>query len=89
MDHHALPVLVRIGKAGITPTILEEITKQVKKRGVIKVKFLPGHASGKDKRAFAKELAAKTGTVIAHQVGFVVVLARDNNTLNTPSPSAE
>jgi RNA-binding protein len=89
MDHHALPVLVRIGKSGITDTILEEIRKQVKKRSIIKVKFLPGHASGKDKRAFSKELATKTGTVIVHQVGFVVVLARDNNTLNTRSASAE
>jgi len=76
MDHHGLPIVVRIGKAGITPTILDEIKKQAKKRGVIKVKFLPGHATGKDKRAFAQELAAKTETAILHQVGFVVVLQR-------------
>lgn len=75
-DHHALPVLVRIGKAGITATVLDEIKKQVRKRSIIKVKFLPGHAAGKDKRAFAKELAEKTNTELVHQVGFVVVLQR-------------
>ena len=53
-DHHALPVLVRIGKLGITATVLDEIKKQVRKRKIIKVKFLPGHAAGKDKRQFAK-----------------------------------
>lgn len=75
-DHHALPVLVRIGKLGITDTVLDEIKKQVRKRKIIKVKFLPGHAVGKDKRQFANELAEKTGTEIVHQVGFVVVLQR-------------
>jgi RNA-binding protein len=75
-DHHALPVLVRIGKAGMTATVLDEIKKQIRKRKIIKVKFLPGHAAGKDKRQFAKELAEKTGTELVHQVGFVVVLQR-------------
>ncbi len=74
MDTHALPVLVRIGKAGITETVLEEIRKQVKKRKIIKVKFLPGHATGKDKKQFAKEIAEKTGTKLVSQAGFVVVL---------------
>ncbi len=74
MDTHALPVLVRIGKAGITETVLEEIRKQVRKRKIIKVKFLPEHAKGKDKKAFAGELASKTGTKVVSQVGFVVTL---------------
>ncbi|MEM4240195.1 MAG: YhbY family RNA-binding protein [Candidatus Woesearchaeota archaeon] len=80
MDTHALPVLVRIGKAGITETVLEEIRKQVKKRKIIKVKFLPAHAKGKDKKAFAGELAVKTGSRVVSQAGFVVVLAENLNT---------
>ena len=75
-DHNALPVLVRIGKLGITATVLDEIKKQIRKRKIIKVKFLPGHAAGKDKRQFAKELAEKTNTELVHQVGFVAVLQR-------------
>jgi RNA-binding protein YhbY len=86
MDTHAMPVLVRIGKAGLTAQILEEIRKHLKKRGAIKVKFLPAHAKGKDKRKFAAELAEKTNSRIAQQVGFVVVLQRQN--LNTASASA-
>jgi RNA-binding protein YhbY len=85
MDAHAMPVLVRIGKAGLTAQILEEIRKHLKKRGAIKVKFLAAHAKGKDKRKFATELAEKTNSRIAQQVGFVVVLQRQN--LNTASAS--
>jgi RNA-binding protein YhbY len=80
-DHHALPILVRVGKAGITDSIIGEIKKHVKKRKMVKVKFLPAHASGKDKRQFAKELAEKTGTKTIHQVGFVVVLGQNAETL--------
>jgi RNA-binding protein YhbY len=74
MDTHSLPIIVRIGKAGITDTIIAEIKKQIRKRKVLKVKFLPAHAAGKDKKAFAKELAEKTGTLLVSQIGFVAVL---------------
>ncbi len=87
MDTHALPILVRIGKAGLTASIIEEIKKHVKKRKVIKVKFLPAHAAGKDKKAFARELAAKTDTRLVSQVGFVVVLQRQD--LNTSRASSD
>ncbi len=83
MNEHALPVLVRIGKAGITPTVIEEIKKQLKKRKIIKIKFLPGHAKGKNKKEFAAELAKETGAKIISQIGFVVVLAENLNTKST------
>lgn len=76
MDTHSLPIVVRIGKAGITESVIEEIKKQVKKRKIIKVKFLPAHAKGKNKQEFAEELAEKTKTKIVGQTGFVVVLER-------------
>ena len=80
VDTHSLPILVRIGKAGVTDTIIEEIRRQIHKNKVIKVKFLPGNALGKDKKAFARELAAKTNTKLVSQVGFVVVLQRAERT---------
>ena len=76
MDTHALPIVVRIGKAGITESVIEEIKKQIEKRKIIKVKFLPAHAKGKNKKEFAEELAEKTNTKIVGQTGFVVVLER-------------
>jgi len=86
IDTHALHIIVRIGKAGLTETVIAEIKKQVKKRKVIKVKFLPVHAAGKDKKAFANELALKTGAKLVSQIGFVVVLKQQS--LNTRNASA-
>jgi RNA-binding protein len=80
MDEHTLPIVGRIGKAGLTDSVIEEIRKQLKKRKIIKVKFLPSHASGKDKKQFAGELARKTGAIVVSQVGFVVVLKENLNT---------
>lgn len=74
METHSLPIIVRIGKAGITDTVIAEIKKQLRKRKTIKVKFLPAHASGKDKKAFAIELAEKTKSQLVSQIGFVAVL---------------
>ncbi len=81
MDTHALPIVVRIGKAGLTPAVTEEIRRQIKKRKIIKIKFLPGHAKGKDKKEFAMELARKTGARVVSQVGFVVILQEDLNSI--------
>jgi RNA-binding protein len=81
MDAHSLPIVARIGKAGITDSVVEEIKKQLRKRKIIKVKFLPANASGKDKRQFANELAEKTGSKVVSQVGFVVVLQMNLNSI--------
>ncbi len=83
MDTHALPIVVRIGKGGLTESIIAEIKKHIQKRKVIKVKFLSGHVAGKDKKAFARELAAKTNTKLVSQVGFVVVLQQHLNSSTT------
>ncbi len=61
MDAHALPVLVRIGKAGLTPSVIEEIKKHLKKRRVIKVKFLPAHAAGKSRKSGISDERANRG----------------------------
>jgi len=76
VDTHALPIRVRIGKAGVTDSIVAEIKRQVFKYKTVKVKFLAGNAMGKDKKAFARDLAVKTNTKFVSQVGFVVVLSR-------------
>ncbi len=81
MDAHSLPIIARIGKSGLTSSVIEEIKKQIKKRKIIKVKFLPAHAKGKDKKEFAGELAKKTGARVVSQVGFVVVLQEDLNSI--------
>lgn len=67
------PVL-RIGKNGLTSGVVEEIKKQLKKKKLIKVKFLKAALEEKNRKEFAKEIAEKTDGELIHQVGFVVVL---------------
>ena len=69
------PVL-RIGKSGVTPGVIEEIKRQLKKKKLIKIKFLKPALADKDKKEFAKEIAEKTGSELINQVGFVIVLYR-------------
>lgn len=74
----ALEPIVRIGKSGLTDTVIAEIKKQLKQKKLIKVKMLISFVGRKDKKAVAEEIAEKTGSMIVHTIGFVVVLARKN-----------
>lgn len=75
VNHHALEPAVRIGKAGITDNVVKQVIVLLKKRKVIKVKFLAS-AIQENKRARASELAERTHSKIIHKVGFIVVLER-------------
>ncbi|MDO8642124.1 MAG: YhbY family RNA-binding protein [Candidatus Woesearchaeota archaeon] len=82
---HTLSATVQIGKAGLTPTIVDELANQLKKRNLVKLKFLPSafseHPSKKEKQAFAAQLAEKVGAEIIQQIGFVVVLYKPRKDL--------
>jgi RNA-binding protein len=68
--------LVRIGKNGLTEGIVGEVAKLLKKKKVIKVKFLHAFVEENDRKEAAAELAAKTNSIMVHQVGGIVVLMR-------------
>jgi len=65
--------ILRIGKAGLTDGVVEEIKKQLKKKRLIKIKFLRDAIEG-TKKEFAQEVASKTDSELIDQVGFVIVL---------------
>ncbi len=65
---------IRIGKAGITENVVKQVKSMLKKKKIIKVKFLPSAVKGNKNELF-KELAEKTNSKIIHKVGFVVVLS--------------
>ena len=71
-----LEPIIRIGKSGLTAGVVEEIKKQLKKRKLIKIKFLRAALEKKDRKKLAKEIAEKTGAELVQQVGFVVVLQK-------------
>ena len=78
---HTLPAAMQIGKSGVTPALVEELTRQLKNKKLVKIKFLAGafdeHPSKKDRHALAATLAEQCGAAIVHQIGFVAVLYKD------------
>lgn len=66
---------IRIGKNGITPNLIGEISKQLKKKK-IKVKILGSFVKEKDKKEIANEVALKTGSRLIKMVGFVFALEK-------------
>jgi len=75
INHHAIEASIRIGKAGITENVIKQVITQLKKRKVIKVKFLPS-AIKDNKKELVKELAERAKARIIHKVGFIAVLER-------------
>ncbi|MBW2982486.1 YhbY family RNA-binding protein [Candidatus Woesearchaeota archaeon] len=69
-----LEPVIWVGKSGLTDSLIKEVKIQLKKRKLIKVKFLKTIVKEKDKKELFKEIASKTDSRIITQVGFVVVL---------------
>lgn len=69
-----LEAIVRIGKNGLTESIINEIKKQLKIRKLIKIKFLKSAIEDKDKRQFAEDIAKQTNSELIDSVGFTVTL---------------
>ena len=69
---------VRIGKNGLTESAVGEIKKQLKKRGIIKVKMLRNFIEGRKKKEVAQQVAEQTESELVDSIGFVLVLKRKN-----------
>lgn len=63
-----------VGKSGLTQSVIEETKKQLRKRGLVKVKLLKSALETGNRKELSKELAEKTDSVLVDQVGFVAVL---------------
>ena len=72
----SLTVTGFVGKQGLTPAVIAELTSQLKKHKLIKVKVLKGffEAESLNKKEAFRILAEKTGSKIVHAIGFTVVL---------------
>ena len=65
---------LRIGKSGLNEEIIKEIKLQLKKKKMVKVKFLRSYIENKNKREEGLQLAKRTNSEFLYSVGFVVVL---------------
>jgi len=72
----SLEPILRIGKNGLTDSVIEEIKKLLRKKRLIKVKILKTAMENINKKELVMDLVNKTDAVLIEAVGFVVVLAK-------------
>lgn len=72
-----LEATIRLGKAGITDGIVEEIKAQLENRRVVKVKVLrSARHPGMDVKDMAGDVADRCGARVAQVKGFTLVLEK-------------
>ena len=67
---HAFQVSIRIGKSGVTDTLISEIDTQLQKRSLVKIKLNRG--------LFERKAISEVWAQLAEQTNSVLVLARGN-----------
>jgi RNA-binding protein len=70
----ALKPVVRIGKQGMTDTQVEEIQKNLKTQGLVKIKLLKSALDVMPKKEFAQAIVAKTKSRLIDHTGFVITV---------------
>jgi len=71
----AIEATLRIGKAGLTEGVIEEVKKQLKQREEMKIRFTKGALENMNRKDLAKKIAQKVGCSVVNIVGFTVVLS--------------
>ena len=74
---HLLSPIVRVGKAGITPSVVEETKKSLHAHELIKVRIEIDEPA--DRKAAAAKLAEETGSALAGTIGKVAILYRERD----------
>ena len=77
---HALDPVVRIGEAGLSPTVLAEIDRGLKSHELIKVRVNGADRPGRE--AILEEICGQTGAQPVQHIGKILVVFREN-----PEPS--
>ncbi|MEW4982944.1 MAG: ribosome assembly RNA-binding protein YhbY [Cycloclasticus sp.] len=74
---HSLKPVVRVGQAGLTDTVLDEIESAIDHHELIKVKV--SAADREDKKTIIQKIAEQTQSDIVQTIGFTAVFYRENN----------
>ena len=74
---HPLAPVVRIGKGGVTQSVIEETKKSLHTHELIKVRIDVEDSS--DRRAMAQELAEAADALIAGAIGKIAMLYRERD----------
>ena len=74
---HPLSPIVRVGKAGVTETVISETKKSLHAHELIKVRIDVEDSS--DRRAMAQQLAEAADAHIAGAIGKIAILYRERD----------
>ncbi|HEY0371468.1 MAG TPA: ribosome assembly RNA-binding protein YhbY [Thermoanaerobaculia bacterium] len=74
---HPLSPIVRVGKGGVSQSVIEETKKSLDVHELIKVRIDVEDSS--DRRAMAAELASATDAHIAGAIGKIAILYRERD----------
>ncbi|GEM_PF-418109 len=80
------PVIIRIGKKGITNSLLNELKEVLKKRKIVKVKLLRNFRETyeMDRWKVADLLSKKLGAKVVEIRGFTIILRQTKERVSTP-----
>ncbi|MGB9827807.1 MAG: YhbY family RNA-binding protein [Thermosphaera sp.] len=69
---------IRIGKKGVTESLLEEVRRRLEKQGVVKVKVLKSARAepGFNREEFAEEVARAVGGVLKEVKGYTFIIVK-------------
>lgn len=73
---HRLEASVNVGKAGVTPAILKELSSRLEREGTVKVRLLPASRGSADRSDLAAALARGSDAELVEVRGNTVVLHR-------------
>ena len=76
MNLHTMPVLIRLGKNGLTKGLIEEMSAQLKKKKSVKCRFLKSYPFSKDRKTDVERIAHILKAEVVSLKGFVFVLKR-------------
>lgn len=69
-------ITIQIGKNGITQGLINEIAANLRKKGIVKLKFLRSFAYGKNSKEESAKIAEATGAILAECRGFTAILRK-------------
>lgn len=69
-------VTIRIGKNGVTPELLDEVSDILRKYGKVKVKMLKTSMMTEDRKEIADKIRKKTKSRILKSIGNTILLMK-------------
>ncbi len=71
---HGIVASTHVGKNGVTPSLIEEVSRQLKDNRLVKVKLLRSAVEAMPREEIARELAQKAGAELIEVKGNTIVL---------------